>query len=417
MDFRRNGHRDERRRRVLLEETGHRAATRLATADSQRVEGGRTGEELRGSYTEAALTPCHRQVADLIPTRLGTVAILLLLALTSATALQAGYGYLALGYSTLSLQHVPALDLAARGSIAAWFNAGLFLISAALGTVIYLIRRHRVDDYRGRYRMWCWVVPVLVLASLDAVADLQYSLRVLSLQLAGIPNYPDALLIWSASLAVLGATMGARLAVEMRACRLALLGLAVTSVGYAAGAAVAVDWLLRDGGVFRVMAASSVTMVGNVGLAFALSLYARHVYRDAHGLIPPKPLRVRSRRTPTQPSARPPDEVDPPQPAVPSGDAALQRLATGTQTKLRRDPAHQTVPRVDSPPKTERPDPAVVARKKKLLIEQRAAAGRAAEAAADRGGAEPEAEDGARKLSKAERRMLRKQRRQDHEEA
>ena len=128
--------------------------------------------------------------------------LLALLAISIATGLEALYGHVALGYTSLRIDQVPAVDLAAPGSVADWFSSCLLLAAAGLGILTYLIRRHRVDDYRGRYRMWYWMVPLLVIASLDQVSDLQTSLRTALLVLAGIPDYADATLIWSAVLAV-----------------------------------------------------------------------------------------------------------------------------------------------------------------------------------------------------------------------
>ena len=84
------------------------------------------------------------------------------------------------------------------------------------------MRRHRTDDYRGRYRMWYWVVPLLLLASVNQTADWGTSLRMVILAAAGIPDYPDATLIWAAVATVLATAVAMRLVIEMRASRLAV---------------------------------------------------------------------------------------------------------------------------------------------------------------------------------------------------
>ena len=141
----------------------------------------------------------------------------------------------------LTIAQVPAVDLAAPGNVAEWFSSVLLLAAAGLGILTSLIRRHRVDDYRGRYRMWYWVVPLLFVASLNQVSDLSTSLRTAVLVLAGIPGYPDAALIWTASLTLVAAVVGIRLAIEMRACRLAVVSLAVALASYVAVGAIATE--------------------------------------------------------------------------------------------------------------------------------------------------------------------------------
>ena len=177
-----------------------------------------------------------------------------------------------------------------------WLAAGLFLVSAVLGVLTYLIRRHRTDDYRGRYRMWYWMVPFFVMVSLDQVADLQLSIRTVLLDLAGIPDYADATLIWMASAAVVAGAVGIRLAIEMRACRAAVAGLVLAAGCYAAVGAATVNWVLADGGVFRVMAMTGLAMLGHVSVLMAMSLNARHVHREARGEIGPRVRRKRRKR-------------------------------------------------------------------------------------------------------------------------
>jgi hypothetical protein len=411
MEFRRKSQRDERRRRVLLDETDlpSRSNSDAVTARDKPLKSGGPGPAK--SYTEAALAPHRPRVVDLIPTRAWTIGVLLLLAVTAVTGLQALYGYVALGYGELGIDHVRAADLASAGSIASWFASCLLLASAMLAGMTYSIRRHRADDYRGRYRIWCWMVPILVVFSLDAVADLQCSLRTALLQLAGIPDYSDAKLVWTASVAVLGVGLGVRLAVEMRACRGAILSLVLAAGSYAVWGVATLEWLWADGGVFRVMALSALAMAGNVAVFSALCWYARHVYRDARGLLPVPPRAVRgSCRSPVRADERPVSGAV----GEASSEPAASRPSSGQRATLRRDRSHH--PPGGSAPQLEasQTDAAAAARRKKRQILERSTAleSTAAEPAAC-GNADEEPENGGRKLSKAQRRVLRKQRRRE----
>ena len=57
---------------------------------------------------------------------------------------------------------VAALDLAAKGSLGCWFSSLLLLAAAAVAILVYAVRRHRTDDYQGRYRIWLWAAGLLV---------------------------------------------------------------------------------------------------------------------------------------------------------------------------------------------------------------------------------------------------------------
>ena len=287
MEFRRNSHSDERRRRVLIEETGLNLPDSLPTPRKGDGSGRASAEPVK-TYTEAALSPCRHRIVVLIPTRRWTILLLALLAISIATGLEALYGNVALGYTSLRINQVLAVDLGAPGNVGDWFSGCLLWAAAGLGILTYLIRRHRVDDYRGRYRIWCWMVPLLVIASLNQVSDLQTSLRTALLVLAGIPDYPDAALIWSAALAVVTTVVAVRLAIEMRACRLAVASLVAAVACYATRQAAELDWILEVPGVFRVMAVAGLMLIGNIHLFLALCLYSRHVYRDARGEVAPE---------------------------------------------------------------------------------------------------------------------------------
>ncbi len=283
MVFHRSNHRDERRRRVLIEETGS-SPTEPSSGTAAQVAPGPVR-----SYTEAALAPHQPRVVDLIPSRCWTISVLALLAISMAIGLEALYGQLALGYSVLTITQVPAVDLAAPGNVAEWFSSVLLLAAAGLGILISLIRRHRVDDYRGRYRMWYWVVPLLFVASLNQVSDLSTSLRTAVLVLAGVPGYPDAALIGTASLTLVAAMVGIRLAIEMRSCSLSVVSLVVALASYVAVGAIELNWILEGESTCRVMAVGGLRLAANISLFLAMCLYSRHVFRDASGLVAPKP--------------------------------------------------------------------------------------------------------------------------------
>jgi hypothetical protein len=346
MEFRRSSHSDERRRRVLLEETGSQLPESATVA--RAVSGAHNAAaEPAKSYSDAALSSRQPCVIDLIPARRWTLLVLALVNLTVATGLEALYGYLALGRTALSIAQLPAVDLAARGNVGDWFCACLLLGAAGIGILIYLIRRHRADDYRGRYRMWYWAVPLLVVASVDRVADLQTSLRTAVLVMAGIADYAQATLLWSAAVAVIGAAVTVRLAVEMRACRLAVGGLLAALVCLMARQPAALAWLLPAPCVFRTMCVAGLAFLSSIQLLLALSLYARHVHRDARGEIAPqapvaKP-RVRTRRPKREAAPAPRTPAEPAATAVPTAPAptlAARVAEVARDAKVRVDQPH-----------------------------------------------------------------------------
>ncbi len=294
MEFRQGGHRDERRRRVLIDDTGTAEPSANARTARRHSEPDSPSARPAQRYTDAALSPHQPRVTDLIPARRWSNLVLLTLLLSCAAGIEALYGYLALGYTPFDVALFPAINLGARGNVATWFSSALLATCAVFGLLTYQIRRYRTDDYRGRYRMWCWVVPLFILASIDQVAGIQESVRAALLHVGNIPNYADAQLVWVASIALVTAAVGGRLIIEMRGCRMASLMLVVSLAGLAALSAAQVGLFLVDVSVFRSMALAALTMGAHIALLMAIFLYARYVYRDALGQVPAR--RVRKRR-------------------------------------------------------------------------------------------------------------------------
>ena len=58
---------------------------------------------------------------------------------------------------------VAAFDLDGEGSLAAWYSSLLLTVASLCALLCYSLRRHRLDDYKARYRIWlaaamCWFV-------------------------------------------------------------------------------------------------------------------------------------------------------------------------------------------------------------------------------------------------------------------
>jgi hypothetical protein len=177
-----------------------------------------------------------------------------------------------------------------------------------LGGLTYYVRRHRLDDYRGRYRVWQLVALVLVVAAVDQVAGLQQTVKQLLLHVGGIPHYQPATLVAVTITTVLAGALLVRLAIEMRECWLALVHLAPAAGCYGllaamqTGCLTALGWPATPDCVFQVMASSALTLGGHFLLWLAVAFYARHVHRDAQGLVAG---RVRSRKAQRQPADKP----------------------------------------------------------------------------------------------------------------
>ena len=278
--MRRTSPREERRRRVLVEERRSSPPSPSAVAGSPR---GKSPPSAR--YTPAARAEHQPRISDLLPLRPWTLLVWFLAGL----CLVVGHATLHTCYLRWHAPNRPmdlsALNLEGARNLARWTSSCLLLASALLSVQILQLRRHRIDDYRARYRLWYYIILVLILSSMDAVAGLHRmvygGVELMASQYA-IP-LPRSSLVGLLLAAAAG--LGVRLMFEMRGSRGAKL-LALT-----AGLAYLLHAYLREASIrllpvrLETMAAGIALLLGHYLLLMSLVVYGRHVYLDAQGRL------------------------------------------------------------------------------------------------------------------------------------
>jgi hypothetical protein len=287
MEFRRSGQRDERRRRVLIEDA---KSERMADEATSETPVKRSKPKGGASYAEGARADRQPRVTDLIPTRLWTLLVLGLLGASAIAALQSAYVAVYLPMDRSLAEGARGLDLAGSHSLARWFSAGLFALSAVYAVLIFTLRRHRVDDYRGRYRIWIPTAMFLLLASMESIGEMRNLLGLWmdrEIQVS-LPLQPA---IWWVIVALtLAGLLVARLLIEMRRSRLAV-SCALLVVACYGGATTLWSGLFELPDTLDVMAHQGLILGGNFLAFFTLLIYARHVFLDAQGRITPRSAR------------------------------------------------------------------------------------------------------------------------------
>ena len=280
MGFRDSGNGGIRRRRVLIDES----RTPNKTEGSVHRKG-----ELANmtSYTDAARFDRQARVTDLIPKRIISIGLWFILGVVSICGLESLHIYGAHLAEITGSNHALSLGLTGPGSLAAWFSSSLLAMTAVMAVMIYSIRRHKVDDYRGRYRIWFWAALVLIVASMDATARLHALLPVSLTKLSGIPLiYDNQSAWWLVSWGMTGCLIGLWLFVDMRQCRSARLASLLCIGLYAAAVGFELNWIrLNYAEPINTVVASSTGLSGHLMLFMIAIIYARHVYLDAQGKI------------------------------------------------------------------------------------------------------------------------------------
>lgn len=225
------------------------------------------------------------RTTDLIPVRLPSCLLLVVAGAVLLAAL--------LGLHVWSLRMgqwsahaaIASLNLAGRGTAAAWFSSMLLALAGILAAVVYSIRRHRRDDYRGNYRIWLWGALAWFFMSLDATAALRHDLAGLLAKASGTVLWGDGAIWWMLPYGFFFGGIGIRLLIDMRQSRLSTAALVLAALCYLGTAAARVFPLVED--PLRVLLIRYGALLGgHLFLVLAMALHARYVLLDAQGLLP-----------------------------------------------------------------------------------------------------------------------------------
>src|SRR6478736_5329474 len=221
--------RSDRRRRVLKEEvrstSGSRAMLRADVADNAP------------RYTDAAGVENHPQVTDFVPRRYSTIALLGLFGV-AATGITAALHYFALPIAiSRGMNSSAAFDLTARGNLTEWLAAVVLFMASGFCVLTYSIRRHRIDDYRGRYRVWIGAELAWVALSANSVTGLHVVLSDVLTRATGWSALREGAAWWIALAGLPLAWIFVRVLLDIRECRIGAALLAGSAVCYGLSAA------------------------------------------------------------------------------------------------------------------------------------------------------------------------------------
>ena len=141
-------------------------------------------------YSQAVRQTCQQRMVQLIPVRRGTLTIVLAsmwilwcgllfshywihvrIPSTPSTATSSNVSVASLPVSQL-------FHLRSSHSIAHWLTCQLWMLTALAAWMIFRLRRHKLDDYRAKYRIWAVLAIVALFSSFDASSSGLYLLGI-----------------------------------------------------------------------------------------------------------------------------------------------------------------------------------------------------------------------------------------------
>jgi hypothetical protein len=254
-------------------------------------------------YSEAAGVENHAQITDFVPRRYRSIAFLILAGVVSTAGLASLHYFAAPIARTLGASDIAPLELMAPGSFGAWVATVVLLVASAASILVYSIRRHRIDDFRGRYRIWLASAVACLLVSANTVTGFHNVLAMAMSQLTGWTALRAGAIWWLVLAGLPLVWIAIRSLVEVSESRLAA-SLLVTAVGcYVGAAATALGAVSLAEARVETAVAGAALLVGHWIMLAAVVSYARYVVLDAQGLVAAKP-RIVSKRKTQKPSRR-----------------------------------------------------------------------------------------------------------------
>jgi hypothetical protein len=284
--------RNGRRRRVLNEEVLSASSSHAVLRAFDRDDASREAPR----YSDAAGVEHHPQVTDFVPRRYRTIGLLLLVGGLAASGLALLHYFAPAVAASVGSADVARFEINSPGHLAGWVEAITLLVASVTCALVYSIRRHRIDDIRGRYRIWLAASAACLVLSANSVAALH---QVLAHSLGHATGWTalrgDAvwwLLVGGPPLA----WIVARAIFDTLECRLAVSLLLAALLSYATSATSYFGLVAGLDQRSEPMITGTAILAGHWLLMLGIVSYARFVILDAQGLIAARPRVARKKK-------------------------------------------------------------------------------------------------------------------------
>jgi hypothetical protein len=302
-----DGRSDERRRRVLEEVSSGNAKASGRTA-SEATARSTSGPAATHRKQEAARMERQTRVSDLIPKSYGLLALWFIVGAALIAGLEALYFYMPRLSAGTTDGRIAAFDLDGEGSLAVWYSSFLLQLAAAAALVVYSIRKQRADDYYARYRIWIVAALCWFAMSIDEAASLHEGFKELMTALTGNRVFGDGSVYWVGAYGVVLGIVGVRLLMDMKECVTSTALFLLTGACYAAAVVTQLEFLLPESGARGVMLEEGLEMAGNLLLLMSMTVHARFVFLQAKGEIAARSAKPKKEKTKSSKAAATVDE-------------------------------------------------------------------------------------------------------------
>ncbi|MEM6330255.1 MAG: hypothetical protein AAF790_08400 [Planctomycetota bacterium] len=272
--------RGDRRRRVFGD---GRLAAEAAEPTEAAGPGRPAGTPRR--YAPDAASASFAVARRVLPTgaaALASSAVLGTLALAGCAALHAYRATIAV---TLGDAVTPLVDASSPTSLARLAAVAMALCVAAMCGVLLGLRRHRTDDVRGVYRWWATAGAASALAAVCLATNLHGVLAVVAAERIGWTALAGDAIWWLAPAVLLLAPVALRVFFDLRECRPAAVSAIAGSIAAAVALAAGLGWAPAAAQPQLDGVQSAATHATLLLTLLAQLLYARRIVLEAAGQV------------------------------------------------------------------------------------------------------------------------------------
>ena len=229
-----------------------------------------------------------------------------------------------------------AFDLAQRGSLGAWLASVTFGFAVAIMLGTYSVRRYRRDDYRGKFTVWRWAIVAAVMISVDSTCHLHDAWQGACEFAFQTKLWGDGSIWWLGCWSLVLGGMLVRLMMEMSSSRLATVAAAGAGLCYLYSLLAQLN--VHSAGPLQASHISKVAilLLGHHLMLYSLVSYARDVVLEAMGLLEsPIVRREKAQQAKAERSAKPAQSTKKKAPAASKTPKPAEKPKRDEQPKLR----------------------------------------------------------------------------------
>ena len=241
--------------------------------------GQQAGHDGVRAYFDRAMLENQPRLTDLIPKSLWAYLAMLLLGVISIYLCQQAHIHTRTLESAEFPKHL--FEIAGPGNLASWSMSVMLLILSLGAVFVYLLRRHKADDYKGRYRLWLYLAAFSGFLSFEVATGGHQILSVPLAQFEMSSPWNEASTWWMMMVSLGVMYFSILLLIEFKSRPAMLMILAVAMMVMIAAGCSRMGSLIGESALTTDVAKSSLAMSATLIVSLMTWLNARKVYLNA----------------------------------------------------------------------------------------------------------------------------------------